>query len=214
MLLQKKSDLTSKPEFIVIAGPNGAGKSTTSPKILELFGAKAFDWDKQFQLKWGNFNYDPVVIDGVREAVNADFQSHIEKSFIKGASVAYETNFHSDYNFELASRARNLGYNCSLYFLAITDAELGIERVADRVQKGGHHVSEPTIRERFQVGLEMLDNKASLFYDRIFIYDSGQIFRLLLVIENEEIVYKAENLEPKIIDRLPNIKSQLKDFQQ
>lgn len=212
--MQKKSDLTPKPEFVVIAGPNGAGKSTTSLNILEPFGIKAFDWDKQFQLKWKNFNYDPVVIDGVRESVNADFQSHIEGSFANNAPVAYETNFHSDYNFELASCARDLGYICSLYFLALNDPELGIKRVADRVQKGGHHVSESTIRERFRVGLEMLDNKASQFYDRIFIYDSGQTFRLLLVIENEEIVYKAENLVPKIINRLPNIKSQLKDFQQ
>ena len=64
MLLQKKPGLISKPEFIVIAVPNGAGKSTTSPNILEPFGIKAFDWDKWFQLKWGNFNYDPAVIDG------------------------------------------------------------------------------------------------------------------------------------------------------
>ena len=75
-------------------------------------------------------------------------------------------------------------------------------------------MSESTIRERFRVGLEMLDNKASQFYNNIFIYDSGQTFRLLLVIENDEIVYKAENLEPKIIDRLPNIKSQLSGFSQ
>ena len=214
MLLQKKSDLPPKPEFIVIAGPNGAGKSTTSPNILEPFGIKAFDWDKQFQLKWENFNYDPAVTDGIRESVNTEFQSYIEESFASYKPVAYETNFHSDYNFELASRARNLGYNCSLYFLALNNPELGIKRVADRVQKGGHHVSEPTIRERFRVGLKMLDNKASQFYDRIFIYDSAQTFRLLLVIEKDEIVYKAENLVPKIINRLPNIKSQLSGFSQ
>ena len=214
MLSQKKSDLTSKPEFIVIAGPNGAGKSTTSLNILKPLGIKAFDWDKQFHLKWRSFDYDPVVIDGIRESVNTDFQSHIEGSFANNTPVAYETNFHSDYNFELASRAGDLGYYiCSLYFLALNDPELGIERVADRVQKGGHHVSESTIRERFRMGLEMLDSKASQFYDRIFIYDSGQTFRLLLVIENKEIIYKAENLELKIINRLPNIKSQLKNFQ-
>ena len=36
------------------------------------------------------------------------------------------------------------------------------------------------------------------------------VLGLLLVIESEEIVYKAEHLEPKIINRLQNIKSQLK----
>ncbi|MEM9078824.1 MAG: zeta toxin family protein [Bacteroidota bacterium] len=203
--MQKKSN----PEFIVIAGPNGAGKSATSRKLLEPFGVEAFDWDEQFQSKWRHFGYDPAIKEGIRQSVNSDFQSHIEEAFSANASVAYETNFHSDYNFELAQRATSLSYNCSLYFLALNNPELGIQRVAQRVQKGGHHVSEPTIRERFRLGLEMLDSAAAKFYNRIFIYDSGKTFRLLLIIENEKIIHKTDHLVSEIINRLPNIKTKL-----
>lgn len=208
MLFQKKSN----SEFVVIAGPNGAGKSMTSSKLLKPFGIEAFDWDKLFQSKWQNFDYDPIVKDGIKESVNSDFDAHMEEAFSTRSSVAYETNFHSYHNFALAERAKGLGYNCSLYFLAMKNAELGIQRVAKRVQEGGHHISESTICERFRVGLEMLDNRASEFYDRIFIYDSGKEFRLLLVIENVKIVYRAERLASEIINRLPKIRAKLAAF--
>lgn len=198
------------PEFIVIAGPNGAGKSTTSTSILEPFNIEAFDWDNEFHLKWQTLDFDPVVMDGIRESVNADFQSHITKSFTALHSVAYETNFHSDYNFELAEQARNLGYRNSLYFLALSDPKIGIKRVAERVRKGGHHVSEPIVFERFKVGLEMLD-KAMDFFDRIFIYDSAKKFRLQIVIENKKLTFKNDRLESKIFNRLPTMKSLLVD---
>lgn len=197
------------PEFIVIAGPNGAGKSITSKSILKSFGIEAFDWDNEFHLKWKTFDFDPVVMEGIRESANEDFQVHINRAFTDRKSVAYETNFHSNYNFELADQARNLGYRNSLYFLALCDPEIGIRRVADRVQKGGHHVSEPTIRGRFKIGLEMLDNRALVFFDRIFIYDSAKTFSLQIVIEGKKLIFQNARIESKIINRLPYIKSLL-----
>lgn len=135
-----------QPELIIIAGPNGAGKSITSQNILKPFGIKAFDWDKEFELKWKLFDSDPAVVEGVREATNSDFNAHIEAAFSENRSVSYETNFHSSHNFELAKKAKLNGYYNRLYFLAITNPELALERVKLRVSKGGHNVSEAIVR--------------------------------------------------------------------
>lgn len=191
------------PKFIVIAGPNGAGKSTTSQKILTSFKIEAFDWDKQFQSKWKSFDFDPTVVEGIRDSANADFQDHLRSAFSNNKSVAYETNFHSSYNLELADDARKKGYETNLYFLALVNPEIGIRRVAERVRSGGHDVSEATIRERFHLGLEFLDTQAIEYYDKIFIYNSSGNFERLMVIENQRLLFKSESFNDSIRQYLP-----------
>ena len=125
-------------------------------------------------------------------------------------SVAYETTFHSSYNFQLANEARDLGYRNSLYFLALSNPQIGIKRVAERVRKGGHNVSKSTVKERFKTGLEMLDKEAINFFDRIFIYNSAETFILQFVIENKRLVYKSHYIESTIVNNLPNISNLFK----
>jgi len=43
-----------------------------------------------------------------------------------------------------------------LLFICLRSAELAIERVAERVRRGGHIIPEPEIRRRYQRGLQNL----------------------------------------------------------
>ena len=160
----------------------------------------------RFNQLWGDFDFDPGFIEGLTQSVNSEFEEHIKKAFTNHQSVAYETNFHSEYNLNLAKKAKKLGYSLSLYFLALKDPEIGIQRVAERVLHGGHNVSEITIRERFEMGLKLLNDKALSFYDKIMIYDSADQFKLQLVIEDKKLVYQSNQLEMKIINKLNNFK--------
>lgn len=197
------------PYFIVIAGPNGAGKSTTSKDILEPYSIEAFDWDQEFQSKWKSFDFDPTVMEGIRESTNTKFQLHLDQAFSKKLSIAYETNFHSTYNIDLAKRARSQGYQTVLYFLALNNPDIAIKRVEERVQKGGHSVSESTIRERFAKGLDMLDENALQFYDRIAVYNSSERFELQFVIQDQKLEF-TKSLDPDIIKLLPKMRALLK----
>jgi len=50
-------------------------------------------------------------------------------------------------------RLRSEGYRFHLFFLTLPSEELAIQRVAARVQMGGHGIPEKTIRRRFRAGL-------------------------------------------------------------
>ena len=197
--------IKSNPDFVVIGGPNGAGKSTISRKLLEPLNISAFDWDQRFQDKWNQLGFDPLVIEGIRESVNTEFQEHIDKAFASQEPVAYETNFHSNFNLDLAKRANDPGYNTFLYFFLLSTPELGIQRVAERVSKGGHDVSEETIRERYEAGLKMLDLYAISIYKNVLIYNSSYRFKLQLAIQERNLVYQANELEYRVLDKLYNI---------
>ena len=170
----------------------------------------AFDWDQRFQDNWSQFGFDPLVMEGIRESVNTEFQEHIEKAFANQEPVAYETNFHSYFNLDLSRRANDLGYNTFLYFFALSTPELGIQRVAERVSKGGHDVSEETIRERYEAGLKMLDSYAISTYKNVLIYNSSNRFKLQLAIQERKLVYQANELEYRILDKLYNIQKLLR----
>lgn len=196
------------PQFIVIGGPNGAGKSTTSKELLQQHNILAFDWDQRFHEKWNRFGFDPTIMEGVCEATNEEFNNHVLDAFSAKSSLAYETNFHSDFNFRLAKEAKSKGYQTVLYFLAMDKVETCIERVHERVLKGGHDVSRETIEYRFNAGFNML-NQAITHYDKIYIHDSSDSFRPLIVIEGGTLLYQSENLNNTILDKLHEIKSML-----
>ena len=145
------------PQLFVIAGPNGAGKSTTSAHLLQPYGLKAFDWDKEFYQKWSEFGYDPLVESGVRNATNELFENLKDEATANAKSFAFETNFHTNEILQVTDEFQRAGFETSLYFLSISNVDICKERVAYRVQEEqGHNVSMPTIRERFEKGLTML----------------------------------------------------------
>lgn len=181
--LEAKSD----KHFIVFGGPNGAGKSTLSKTYLERMGLliSAFDWDARFDEKWRALDFDPIVLDGVRESTNQEFAELIEGSFQSGATIAYETNFHLDYNLELLERARGLGYRSQLFFLFLNSTDIAEERVRMRVKRGGHHVSKSSIRERFDGGLQIL-NKALRKFDEVIILDTSEDYHTKAILATDE----------------------------
>lgn len=50
----------------------------------------------------------------------------------------------------LMEEAKAAGFFISMHFLVVPSADVSIDRVAQRVRKGGHHVPDDDIRRRFR----------------------------------------------------------------
>jgi len=64
------------------------------------------------------------------------------------------------------------GYAVALHFLALPNAEVAIERVAQRMAQGGHNIPEDVIRRRFASGQANLARYCALV-DVWDVYDNG-----------------------------------------
>jgi len=53
-------------------------------------------------------------------------------------------------------RAQRQGYRVSLLYFWLSSPELAMRRVAERVSKGGHDISEEIIRRRYTAGINNL----------------------------------------------------------
>lgn len=130
------------PTVIVIAGPNGAGKSTLAPSLLdEVFGSIEF------------VNADVIAANlgspGKEIEAGRKMRQRLYELSNRCESFSFETTLSARSYVKFLSRIQGIGYTVQIVFLWLPDAELSIQRVAERVRKGGHDIPQETIRRRF-----------------------------------------------------------------
>ncbi len=133
----------STPVLHLLAGPNGAGKSTFVTRILQPSTHLPFiNADEIAARRWPGREADH----GYQASRAA--ASEREQMIAAGGSFISETVFSHPSKVDLLDHARNEGYLTHLHIILISE-ELAILRVRDRVRRGGHHVPEEKIRDRY-----------------------------------------------------------------
>lgn len=138
-----------RPSVVILAGPNGAGKSTAAPALLQgALSVTEFVNADVIARGLSGFN-----VEGAAIAAGRVMLARLRELARHRVSFAFETTLASR---SLARRLVELkreGYSVHIIFLWLSSAELGIERVADRVRMGGHSVPADTIRRRYRAGV-------------------------------------------------------------
>lgn len=91
--------------------------------------------------------------------------------------------------------ARVRGYRTYLYFVSTENPDINIDRVAIRVQEGGHPVDPPTVRARYERSLNLL-SEAVFASDRAYIFDNSGDSAVLLaeVTDGTLLEYRTEDI--------------------
>jgi predicted ABC-type ATPase len=136
----------------IIGGPNGAGKTTASysvlPKILEC---REFVNADEIARGLSPFNPESVAIEAGRLML-----SRIAELLRRNESFSIETTLATRSYFRLIEQAHRQGYDVTLLYFWLRTPEQAIERVAERVSKGGHNIPSDVIRRRYQEGIDNL----------------------------------------------------------
>jgi predicted ABC-type ATPase len=90
-------------------------------------------------------------------------------------------------------RFRQEGFRILLYFFWLPRVEINLERVADRVRKGGHHVPDADVRRRYQRGISNFWNIYRPLVDSWIVYENSLSWP-------REVVF-ARGGEPTIVDK-------------
>ncbi|MEJ5992876.1 zeta toxin family protein [Pedobacter sp. Du54] len=124
-----------------------------------LFKKAGFD-----EMGWGLFVKENVIVkleqaeettyNSYHFAIIADF---IRQELIRNKiSFSFETVFSHPSKLDLIDLAQLNGYKVYLYFIGTETPIMNLERVKDRVKKGGHPVEEEKIRGRYFLTMELL----------------------------------------------------------
>lgn len=137
------------PSIIILAGPNGAGKTTFARSFLPQ-EANCLRFINADLIAAG---LSPFAPEAAAMKAGRLMLREIDDCVKQKESFAFETTL-SDLGYLPRIRQwRLMGYEVSLYFLALPSAETAIMRVSARVKQGGHNIPESIIRRRFIAGL-------------------------------------------------------------
>ena len=161
-------------------------KSTFPEKHKALFASGKIQIKDDFVI----FTRD--AINSYTVAMLADFFR--SEHLANGVSFSCETVFSHPSKIGLLKEAQLKGYRTYLYFVSTECPEININRVATRVQEGGHSVPYDKIVERFQ---RCLDNVASAlpFLNRAYFFDNtGTDIRFVAEVDEGEWTHYTSKL--------------------
>lgn len=131
------------PVLHLVAGPNGAGKSTLYDRRIK----------PTTHLEFVNADEIAKALEGdpVETAYEASARAAAQRDALIGArrSFATETVFSHPSKLELIRTAQTAGYLVTLYVVVVPE-DLSVQRVVERVSRGGHDVPEEKIRTRYR----------------------------------------------------------------
>lgn len=130
-------------ELIIVGGPNGAGKTTFAETYIahhEFLYLSADAIAKELS---------PDNPTNAQVEAGREFLHRLQETIAAGINCVVESTL-SGRTFQNAIKfARTGGYTVRILYLWLDVVETSLERVRERVQKGGHDVPEVDVRRRF-----------------------------------------------------------------
>ncbi len=182
--------MTNKNLYI-ISGCNGAGKTTASYTVLpEVLDCREFVNADEIARGLSPFNPESVAIEAGRLML-----SRIEELLERDESFSIETTLATKSYINLVRRAQAQGYNVRVLFFWLNSPELALQRVAERVEKGGHNIPADVIRRRYVAGIRNLFRLFMREVDYWEIYDNSEYPAVQIATggknENTEIIIET-----------------------
>ncbi len=163
------------PRAYIIAGPNGAGKTTYARAFL-LEHARCATFINADLIAAGLSPLDPQAAAVRAMRMMAEM---IEECVRDHRDFAVETTLAGRSCIGLIRAWRATGHQVSIILLRLPSADAAVRRVAQRVQKGGHDVPEPLIRQRYDAGWRNFADLYRDLADAWSVYDSSHANPLL-----------------------------------
>ena len=138
------------PNLFIISGCSGAGKTTASYTILpDILDCREFVNADNIAYGISPFNVEGVAIEAGRIMLH-----RINELIDLNLDFAIETTLATRSYVSLVRRAKACGYKVTLLYIWLNSPELAIQRVAERVRKGGHNIPQEVIVRRYRKGIE------------------------------------------------------------
>ena len=154
------------PVMIIVAGPNGSGKSTAT-RQFSRDGYEVIDPDRIARNLSPDSPRDYSIAAG-RQAIN-----RARENILQGNSFLVETTLSSKGVYQrLVDSARQKGFSVKLAYIATEDPRINMERIAERVARGGHGVPAKDVVRRYYRSLENLGSFFDKANDKIIIDNS------------------------------------------
>ena len=176
------------PLLTVFAGPNGSGKSTLVARFHFAGKENLLDPDAVAR------RIDPAdpakaAVSAAREVISRT-RGYIDQS----QDFAIETTLSGSTALSTMKSAKDVGFRVRLVFICLDNPGLNIDRVGERVSRGGHHVPDPDVTRRYERSVVNLPAALRIADEAVAYDNSGLGPRKVFEARNGTIVWRSPNL--------------------
>jgi len=175
-----------KPVMTIFAGTNGAGKSIISLQMRGFIG-EVVDPD-QIAIRLNPNNPRSADLSAGKEAIK-----RIRSLINSNSHFAVETTLSGTFFLRNMQLAKEKGFEIIIYYIGLQDVQMHIDRVASRVEQGGHWIAEEDIRWRYGQSLQNLSPAVNIA-DQIIIIDNTFEPTIIAEIRNNQLIYKINQV--------------------
>ncbi len=151
----------------MIAGPNGAGKTTTAMSFISSEMIDEFLNADEIARGLAPLHPESMSLTASKLMLKRLKELDANKTF------AFETTGAGTNYIKDLKEAQGKDYEVHFMFLWLPSPELAVKRVAKRVEQGGHHIPENTVRRRYYAGIKNLIIHYLPLVDRALILDNS-----------------------------------------
>lgn len=177
--------------YTIVAGVNGVGKSSLTGVLSAENNDLGIivDTDK-ITAESGNDK-----IKGGKAAIEL-----IDSSLEKGINFTQETTLSGSRTLKTIRKAKELDYYIRLYYVGVNTAEESIKRIKNRVEKGGHNISDNDVIRRYNKRFEDL-SVVLPYCNEVHFFDNENGFAEKAEYKNGELIIKS-NCAPEWLKEL------------
>ena len=154
-----------RPSLFVMAGPNGSGKSTLTS--YGVAGNRPVLDPDAVAARLSPADIRAGAVQAARETIRQQ-----QELLDRRESFAVETTLSGNRTLKLMDEAKARGYEVELHYVRLGTPQGSIDRVAERVARGGHDVPQVDIVRRYERSLENLPSAIEKA-DKTTLYDNS-----------------------------------------
>ena len=140
--------------IVVLAGVNGAGKSSVAGEAILRNGGRFFNPDETArQIRQTDPGSPSTEANGQAWELG---RRGLERALSEGGFFAFETTLGGNTITALLLEGAGQKADVHLSYIGLDSVDRHLERVRQRVAKGGHDIPEDTIRKRYRTSRENL----------------------------------------------------------
>ncbi|MCP4147044.1 MAG: AAA family ATPase [bacterium] len=182
-------------EVIIIAGANGSGKTTFAKYYSEKY---PFDFINADEIAK---EISPDNLEHAKVEAGKRFFRTVDLLIKSGKSFLIESTLSGKYMTRLIPRLKSNGYSVKIIYIFLESPVVCIERIKERVLKGGHFVPTDDVIRRFTRSKRNFWNLYKQMSDEwIVIYNSEEKFLEVAIGTKEDYIINSEELLKKFLE--------------
>ena len=159
------------PISYIIAGPNGAGKTTFAQKYLPVYHKSELFINADLIAK-GLSPFNPEAENFLAGRIMLE---QIDKYVIDRVTFAFESTLAGKSYIDRIRKIKESGYKIIIFYVMLETVDICLQRIRERVNKGGHDIPEEEARRRFPRSASNFLNIYSTLSDEWHIFDNSTL---------------------------------------